>query len=257
MYNGVLPLEQIFTPAEFSVEVLLWALSLAKAPSHVVNAPWQFCCDLDDWSHCDRLDSNTCWVFSPHFGRQCMLQVMYAWTELPCNSADLFVFSRVMQHDFGCISKFISKVGESWLIPLLFVPVVPFIVYYLPPFNRISSFLSKSDKQDCRLDAAAKNWIIGWMQLPLPMPPSGLRNKWELCSSCDCSTVGFTLVHQCLFASSGFSCGSTTDLLCGVVYHAPCIQVDAPFTSCLSSGRGLQYPPLLVGLPFICELCSV
>ena len=57
--------------------------------------------------------------------------------------------------------------------------------------------------------------------------------------------------------SSGFSHGSITYLPCGVVYHASCIRVDAPFTSRLSGGRGLQYPPLLAGLPFICELCSV
>ena len=54
--------------------------------------------------------------------------------------------------------------------------------------------------------------------------------------------------------SSGFSHGSITYLLCGVVYHASYIQVDAPFTSRLSDG---QYPPLLAGLPFICELYSL
>ena len=34
-----------------------------------------------------------------------------------------------MQRDFGHISKFIAKVGETWLIPLLFTPVLPYIVY--------------------------------------------------------------------------------------------------------------------------------
>ena len=125
---------------------------------------WQFCQDLDDWSRCDLLDSNTCWVVSPHFGRQCMLQAMYAWTESPWNSSHLFILPRVMQRDFGRISKFIAKVGESWLIPLSFTPVVPFIVYYLPPFNRISSFLSKSDKLEYRLDAAAPTYTPVWIK---------------------------------------------------------------------------------------------
>ena len=163
-YNGVLPLEQIFSPADASLEVLHWALKLAGVSSQVKNAEWQFRQDLDDWSRCDLLDSNTCWVVSPHFGRQCMLQAMYAWTESPWNSSHLFILPRVMQRDFGRISKFIAKVGESWLIPLLFTPVVPFIVYYLPPFNRISSFLSKSDKLEYRLDAAAPTYTPVWIK---------------------------------------------------------------------------------------------
>ena len=162
--DGILPLQDLFRPADTSSDILRWALHMAQVPQPLSNQDWQILGDLDDWTLSNLIDRNTLWCVSPHFGKQCMLQALYAWVESPWNSAHLFVIPRVMQRDFGRVSKYILMIDQSWSPPLSFIPVLPFLVYYLPPFNRLTAFLSKRDALDNRLDEAPPPRAPAWVK---------------------------------------------------------------------------------------------
>lgn len=79
----------------------------------------------------------------------------------------------------------------------------------------------------------------------------------KFCSGCDRATAGYLKTHVCVFASTGFILDGVSYPPCGTLYHEGCIRVGEPFTSRLPDGKGLSYPSVLWGMPFICELCSV
>ncbi len=139
--DGVSPLVSLFRPALPSHELLEWALHFAKVDCKLTSRRWLFRTDLCDWSRSKLLDKCVMWCVSPHFGKQCMLEAM-SWVESPLTSGHLFILPRIFQRDFGRISKFITFVGQAWEAPVGFTPVVPFVVYYLPPFSRSQTFLS-------------------------------------------------------------------------------------------------------------------
>ena len=69
-----------------------------------------------------------------------MLLAVQTWCESSQDSSHIFVVPRVMQREFGRISKHIGYVGQSWDLPASISPTVPLLMYYLPPFNRQLTF---------------------------------------------------------------------------------------------------------------------
>ena len=65
--------------------------------------------------------------------------------------------------------------------------------------------------------------------------------------------------HKCMFYDKGFISKGKSFKPCTVAYHSGCIKVGDPFdTRHYGKGtRGVQYPPCVTILPFICELCTV
>ncbi len=150
--DGILPLLNIWRPAECSPALLAWALATANVPNTYRLRPWLFRQDLDDWSLTPLLHRFTFWCPSPHFGKQCILQALAAWVESPFDSGHLFLIPRIMQRDFGRVHKHVKFIGVFWDVPLTFTPVVPFLLFYLPPFNRLAAYLEKSDAAANRVD---------------------------------------------------------------------------------------------------------
>lgn len=168
--NGILPLLDIFRPAEPTPELLLWACDVAQVPHRLRSLDWLFRRNLDDWSRTPLLHRFTLWCPSPQFGRQCILEALLAWVEAPFDSGHLFVIPRIMQRDFGRVAKFVKFIGVFWDPPLPFEPVVPFLVYYLPPFDRLQAYLTKtnSDFDPHRMESA-----------PPVRPPRWVREQLE------------------------------------------------------------------------------
>ena len=76
-----------------------------------------------------------------------MLQDLCAWAESPTNGGHIFIVPRFMQQDFGRISKFVSYGGHHTDTPVGFLIVVPFLIFYIPPFHRESVFSTMTARQ--------------------------------------------------------------------------------------------------------------
>lgn len=100
-----------------------------------------------------------------------------------------------------------------------------------------------------------------WTNLPTLEPlGDGVINRARSCAGCSAPfSLQAPAVHVCTFTQWGFpwrqNLGQARQ--CGTRYHARCIQVGAPFTTCLAKKEGLILPWHAPPPCYICELCMV
>ena len=135
--DGLIPLLWRSAPATSSV--LQWVLSILP-PVFSMSTSWLYRTDFSNWSRSLLIGKSVLWSLSPSFARQGFLQAISSWIESPTTSGHIFIVPRILQRDFGRLSKFITFGGQYTNLPLPFVPLVPFVVYYITPFDRQRAF---------------------------------------------------------------------------------------------------------------------
>ena len=160
-YEGNMILPLLWRPAVPSFPLLSWSQGkLEKAwGSH---RDWIFQTDFSDWSRSKILGRNCLWCVSPGFAKQAILQSLYAWVESPTNCGHIFVIPRILQREYGRISKFVLFQGQHTDLPLPFDPLVPFLLFFIPPFDRHLEYSNNRDKE--RMDSSSPNPIPNWIQ---------------------------------------------------------------------------------------------
>ena len=108
------------------------------------------------------LGQNVLWCVTPGFGKQAILQALYTWIETPTKCGHIFIIPRIMQRDFGRVSKNVLYLGQYTDLPLPFTLLVPFVLLYIPPFNRSHEYDTLRTKQ--RLDISSPESIPPWIQ---------------------------------------------------------------------------------------------
>ena len=157
--NALLPL--LWRAASPSTPLLNWALSKIKLPWDS-TAKWLFQEDYTNWSRTKMLGQNVLWCVTPGFGKQAILQALYTWIETPTKCGHIFIIPRIMQRDFGRVSKNVLYLGQYTDLPLPFTLLVPFVLLYIPPFNRSHEYDTLRTKQ--RLDISSPESIPPWIQ---------------------------------------------------------------------------------------------
>ncbi len=105
------------------------------------------------------LQRSVFWCISPAFARQAMLQALAVWIETPTECGHIFLVPRIFQRDFGRISKFVLYAGQYTSLPIPFTPIVPFVLYYIPPYDRRRKFEEQLHQLQQQLDKP-----------PIPLP---------------------------------------------------------------------------------------
>ena len=131
--------------------VLNWILSVLP-PLWPASTSWLFQTDFSDWSRSSFLCRSALWCISPSFARQAILQALSVWVESPTTNGHIFLVPRILQRDFGRLSKFVLYGGQFDVLPIPFEPLVPFVIYYLPPFDRRSVYGKQQLQHDGQLD---------------------------------------------------------------------------------------------------------
>ena len=157
--NSLVPLLWRAVPP--SPTLLQWVLTILP-PLYPTNVQWLFHDDWSDWSRTAMLNSFVFWCPSPGFARQAILQALSVWVESPTTCGHVFLVPRILQRDFGRLSKFVLFHGQFDNLPLPFTPLVPFVLYYIPPFNRLLAYQNQRAQDDNRLDIppiSVPSWI--------------------------------------------------------------------------------------------------
>lgn len=157
--NTLLPL--LWRPAIPSNSLLLWALN-KLGTQWESKSKWIFQTDYSNWSRGLMIGHNILWCVSPGFGKQAILQALYTWVETPTICGHIFIIPRILQREFGRVSKFVLFQGQYNDLPLPFSPLVPFVLFYIPPFNRLREHHLNRQKQ--RLDTPTPHSIPKWIQ---------------------------------------------------------------------------------------------
>ena len=71
-----------------------------------------------------------------------------------------------MQRDFGRVNKNILYIGQFLDVPLpsSFLPLVPFLIFYLPPFIRSPKRLDDSPWLDDGAKFSCPEWVLTQME---------------------------------------------------------------------------------------------
>ena len=147
--NSLIPL--LCRPALPTPELLQWSLAILRQYwPH--NPPFLFQTDSSNWNRSDMLQRSIFWCISPAFARQAILQALSIWIESPTDCGHIFLTPRIFQRDFGRLSKFVLYAGHYISLPIPFTPLVPFVLYFIPPFNRRQKFEEQLLQLQQRLD---------------------------------------------------------------------------------------------------------
>ena len=240
--NSLLPL--LWRAATPSHYLLQWALQTISIPWES-NSTWIYQSDYTDWSRSNLIGHNVLWCVTPGFGKQAILQGLYSWSESPTCCGHIFIIPRIMQREFGRVSKFVVFLDNILICPY------PLCLLY-PLF--LCMCLRLIDIMNTKL--IGKN--NGWTYLPRIPFPHGSKRILTGCSGCRFPCDSNQLVHKCIFHMEGFTIDGQTFEPCMVLYHSKCIKVGHPFRTRHygKDTRGVQYPPHATNFPFICELCS-
>ena len=135
--DSLIPL--MWRAAPVSSQLLNWVLT-SLPPLWPPSTQWLVNTDFTDWSRSGMLKRCVFWSVSPSFARQAILQALSVWVETPTSCGHIFFIPRILQRDFGRLSKFVVFGGQHTNLPLPLTPLVPFVLYFIPPFDRRAIF---------------------------------------------------------------------------------------------------------------------
>ncbi|MGH7974466.1 MAG: hypothetical protein ACREBR_02975 [bacterium] len=126
----------VFRAVPSSPALLTWATTVVRSDTEIQN--WRLEDDSTPWLRGPLIGRSTFWTLSPFSARQAFSEALMAWVEDPLRGEHIFFVPRVLQRSFGRVSKHILFMGQFTEFPAStdFVPVVPFLLFYLPPFRR-------------------------------------------------------------------------------------------------------------------------
>ena len=157
--NSLIPL--LWRAATPTTALLQWVLSILPV-CYPSNASWVFQTDMGNWTKTNMINKCVLWCPSPSFARQEFLQAISMWIETPTTCGHIFLVPRILQRQYGRLSKFILYHGQHDNLPLPFTPLVPFVLYYIPPFNRLDVYRHQRERERNRMDTppdTVPSWI--------------------------------------------------------------------------------------------------
>jgi hypothetical protein len=97
-----------------------------------------------------------------------------------------------------------------------------------------------------------------WTHLPRCERHSWFGTKLNICVGCEGCIPPGNVSHFCIFRKVGYEIDGTLFMPCESQYHPECIKVAKPFkTRLVRATLGIQYPPAMTHVTFICEACTV
>jgi hypothetical protein len=173
------------------------------------------------------IHAHTMWILSPVVSRQGFTEAIMAWVESPWDSSHLFLVPIIQQRSVGRVNKHVEFIGQFKEIywGRTQSPLVPFVLYYLPPFIR-SLKTYRKDGMDTSSKIRAPQWVLYQVE--------HLRRLLRIHPS-------WNVYHFCIFTKVRYELDGTLFTHSENQYHPECIKVGKPFrTRLVKSTLGLQ-----------------
>jgi hypothetical protein len=154
---------EVFLPALPSLSLTDWALGHIDIQKEHA-AWWNVETDTSLWAPQNLMHANTFWFLSPGVARNGFTAAIMDWLESPWDISHLFLVPRIQQRSFGRVNKHVEFIGQFKEIPWgrIHSPLVPFVLYYLPPFVR-----SLKTNSDDGMDPSSKIRAPQWVRYPV------------------------------------------------------------------------------------------
>ena len=149
----------LFRPAPPSDALRQWAVATVQSSIPPSLFHWET--DGSSWLTGPMRHGHTIWSLSPTIAKQGFLRAVHAWIESPWDSSHIFIVPRLLQRDYGRVNKNIIFIGQYYDLPLPldFDPIVPFVLFYLPPFVRVAKGLDSPAWLDTGTRYRCPEWV--------------------------------------------------------------------------------------------------
>jgi hypothetical protein len=125
-------------PVPYTKELAVWALEFVGLSGtspynlHTTTSPWEFAAIYGKLS---------LWTPVPEVARMALVKFLEIWVEAATITSGLFLIPRIMQRDWGHLSKHVVEVGTIYppLLPpgAAYDSLIPFVVLFVPPHSRV------------------------------------------------------------------------------------------------------------------------
>jgi hypothetical protein len=119
---------------------LLESWALVELVSLDADADYHLQMSLSPWSFDTIYGQTTIWVPTPEIARQALVTFLEVWVENARITRGLFLIPRIMQKDWGRLSRHIVEVATVYPTNLpdccSYPTLIPFVLVYVPHFSR-------------------------------------------------------------------------------------------------------------------------
>jgi hypothetical protein len=125
-------------PVSFSNDLGQWALDFVGLHPH---SPFTLHSTSSVWNFESIYGQLSIWIPAPEVARLALVTFLEIWVEAATDTSGLFLIPRIMQRDWGHLSKHVFEMGTIY--PTLLPPgaaydsLIPFVVLYVPPHSRV------------------------------------------------------------------------------------------------------------------------
>jgi hypothetical protein len=138
--SSLMTAEHLLSAVPYSDGLARWAFSLVGLHGYSRYYHHDNC---GNWAFEEIFGQVSIWTPGPEIARQALRAFMDIWVEGACQTSGLFLIPRILQRDWGYLSKYIQEVAVVYpsTLPesLQYLSHVPLVVLYIPHFVRTLS----------------------------------------------------------------------------------------------------------------------
>jgi hypothetical protein len=136
--SSIVESAQALGAVTFSNHTKRWVLGLL---GHEPNTPAVVQTNTSAWKFCDIHRSVSIWIPSPEIARQALVQFLEIWVEDPTATEGIFLIPRILQREWGNISRHVAEQGtyRPTQLPTAcrYSSLIPFLILHVSPHQRI------------------------------------------------------------------------------------------------------------------------
>jgi hypothetical protein len=121
----------------FSTALGSWALDTVGLPT---DTEYKLQQSLSPWTFETIYGQTTIWVPTPEVARQALVKFLDIWVENATITSGIFLVPRIMQKDWGHISRHIEEIAIVYPADLpevcTYPSLIPFALLYVPRYSR-------------------------------------------------------------------------------------------------------------------------
>jgi hypothetical protein len=140
MRSSILEAALALRAVPYSLPFQRWVLTTL---GHPVDTNCSLYGNTTSWAFPDIFRKISLWIVSPELARQALVQFLEIWVESPTNTEGIFVIPRVLQRDWGNLSRSVFERGvfHPTLLPDTcrgrYSSLIPFVILHVPPHQRL------------------------------------------------------------------------------------------------------------------------
>jgi hypothetical protein len=114
-----------------------WVLDLVGLSQ---NEPYVLHCSTSRWNFQDIFRKISMWIPTPEIARQTLVKFLDIWVEEATTTGGIFLVPRIMQRDWGNISRHVVEIRTVYPSTLpadcTYPSLIPFVILYVPRYSR-------------------------------------------------------------------------------------------------------------------------